>query len=45
MTHVRRAAAILVLSLVSATCREAPRRPVNILFVTIDTFRADRWKA
>jgi len=33
---------ILVLSLAGFGCREAPRRPVNILLITIDTFRADR---
>jgi arylsulfatase A-like enzyme/Flp pilus assembly protein TadD len=38
----RQVATILFLSLLTATCREAPRRPVNLLFITIDTFRADR---
>jgi len=38
----RRSAAILVLSLLAAACRETPRRPLNVLFITIDTFRADR---
>lgn len=38
----RRPAAILVLALLSTTCREAPRRPLNLLLITIDTFRADR---
>jgi choline-sulfatase len=38
----RQVGAILFLSILTATCREAPRRPVNILFVSIDTFRADR---
>lgn len=45
MTHVRRCAAvaaILLLSLAGVGCRETPRRPVNVLFITIDTFRADR---
>ena len=43
MNHMQRqVAAIVFLSLLTATCREAPRRPVNILFISIDTFRADR---
>jgi arylsulfatase A-like enzyme/Flp pilus assembly protein TadD len=44
MSPVRRgtAATILLLSLAGLGCREAPRRPVNILLITIDTFRADR---
>src|SRR4051794_19548695 len=44
MTRVRRRAAttILMLLLGVAGCRETPRRPVNILLITIDTFRADR---
>jgi len=41
---VRRGAAttIFLLLFAGAGCREASRRPVNILFITIDTFRADR---
>jgi choline-sulfatase len=43
MTPVfRRPAAIIILALLSATCREAPRRPLNLLLITLDTFRADR---
>src|SRR5882762_2485130 len=44
ITRMRRRATttILVLSLAGFGCREAPRRPVNILLITIDTFRADR---
>jgi choline-sulfatase len=38
----RRRAAILVLALLSTTCRETPPRPRNILLITLDTFRADR---
>jgi arylsulfatase A-like enzyme/Tfp pilus assembly protein PilF len=41
---VRRGAAttIFLLLFAGAGCREASRRPVNLLFITIDTFRADR---
>ena len=41
---MRRGAAttIFLLLFAGAGCREASRRPVNILFITIDTFRADR---
>ena len=39
---LRRPAAIIALALLAATCRETPRRPLNVLFITIDTFRADR---
>jgi len=44
MTRVRRDAAttILLLLLTGVGCRKAPDQPVNILFITIDTFRADR---
>ena len=43
MTHVfRRLSAIVVFALFSATCREGPRRPLNVLLITVDTFRADR---
>jgi arylsulfatase A-like enzyme/Tfp pilus assembly protein PilF len=38
----RRPAAVIALTLLVAACREAPRRPLNVLFITIDTFRADR---
>src|SRR5258708_23677277 len=38
----RRAAVIVILSLVSASCRQELHRPANVLFITIDTFRADR---
>jgi arylsulfatase A-like enzyme/Flp pilus assembly protein TadD len=37
----RRVAVILALSLF-ATCRETPRRPLNVLLITVDTLRADR---
>ncbi len=43
MTPVlRRPAAILVLALVCAACRDTPRQPLNVLLITLDTFRADR---
>jgi len=35
-------APILALALLLTTCRETPRRPLNVLFITVDTFRADR---
>ena len=38
----RRTAALLILSLFAAACRETPQRPLNVLFITLDTFRADR---
>ncbi|MGH9419421.1 MAG: sulfatase-like hydrolase/transferase [Thermoanaerobaculia bacterium] len=38
----RRPAAIILLAILSATCRETPRRQRNVLLITIDTFRADR---
>ncbi|HEV7573068.1 MAG TPA: sulfatase-like hydrolase/transferase [Thermoanaerobaculia bacterium] len=34
--------ATFVLGLLIATCRETPRRPLNVLLITVDTFRADR---
>jgi arylsulfatase A-like enzyme/Flp pilus assembly protein TadD len=34
--------AIVVISLFAATCRETPPRPLNVLLITLDTFRADR---
>ena len=37
-----RRAALLVISVLATTCREAPQRPLNILLITLDTFRADR---
>lgn len=37
-----RRAAVLVIVFLAATCREAPSRPLNVLFITLDTFRADR---
>ncbi|HEV7485214.1 MAG TPA: sulfatase-like hydrolase/transferase [Thermoanaerobaculia bacterium] len=33
---------ILILALVITACRETPRRPPNVLLITVDTFRADR---
>jgi choline-sulfatase len=39
---LRKPATILILALLITTCREAPRRPLNVLLITIDTFRADR---
>ena len=38
----RKPAAILILALLIAACREKPRRPLNVLLITVDTFRADR---
>ena len=42
----RRTATIVVVAFVSAlvsvTCRQTPRRPLNLLLITADTFRADR---
>jgi arylsulfatase A-like enzyme/Flp pilus assembly protein TadD len=35
-------AAILLAALLITTCRETPRRPLNVLLITVDTFRADR---
>jgi arylsulfatase A-like enzyme/Tfp pilus assembly protein PilF len=43
MTNVRhRPAAILVLAFLAASCRQPARQPPSVLFITIDTFRADR---
>jgi arylsulfatase A-like enzyme/Tfp pilus assembly protein PilF len=39
---LRKPAAILVLALLIAACRETPRHPPNVLLITVDTFRADR---
>ena len=39
---LRRLPAIIVLALFSTTCRETPRRPLDVLLITVDTFRADR---
>jgi choline-sulfatase len=38
----RRLAVVILLALVCTTCRETPRRPLNLVLITIDTFRADR---
>jgi len=39
----RKPAAIVILALlIAANCRETPRRPPNVLLITVDTFRADR---
>jgi choline-sulfatase len=38
----RKRAAILIVALLITTCRETPRRPLNVLLITVDTFRADR---
>jgi choline-sulfatase len=35
-------AAVLILALLVAACRETPRRRPNVLLITLDTFRADR---
>src|SRR5436305_47292 len=35
-------AAFLLAALFITTCRETPRRPLNVLLITVDTFRADR---
>jgi arylsulfatase A-like enzyme/Tfp pilus assembly protein PilF len=37
----RKLAAIIFAILITA-CRETPRRPLNVLLITVDTFRADR---
>lgn len=37
-----RAAFLVLISFLVTACREAPSRPLNILFITLDTFRADR---
>src|SRR5438270_7699196 len=43
MRNVRhRPAAIIVLALLAASCRQPARQPPSVLFITIDTFRADR---
>lgn len=43
MTSVfRRPAAIILLAILGASCRETARRPLNVLLITVDTFRADR---
>jgi arylsulfatase A-like enzyme/tetratricopeptide (TPR) repeat protein len=39
---LRKPAAILFAALLAAACRETPRRPLNVLLITVDTFRADR---
>src|SRR5437764_10314339 len=40
---VLRKPAIVILALLLLTaCRETPRRPLNVLLITVDTFRADR---
>ncbi|HEV7428875.1 MAG TPA: sulfatase-like hydrolase/transferase [Thermoanaerobaculia bacterium] len=39
---LRKPAAILILALLATACRETPRRPLNVLLITVDTFRADR---
>ena len=39
---LRKPAAIILLALLIAACRETPRRPLNVLLITVDTFRADR---
>lgn len=38
----RPATIIVVLAILSGSCRETIRRPLNILLITVDTFRADR---
>jgi arylsulfatase A-like enzyme/Flp pilus assembly protein TadD len=38
----RKPAAIILLALLITTCRETARRPLNVLLITVDTFRADR---
>jgi choline-sulfatase len=43
MTFVfRKPAGVLILAILITTCRETPRRPLNVLLITVDTFRADR---
>jgi arylsulfatase A-like enzyme/Tfp pilus assembly protein PilF len=41
-TVFRKPAAILIFALLISACRETPRRPLNVLLITVDTFRADR---
>jgi choline-sulfatase len=38
----RKPAAIILVALLIAACRETPRPPRNVLLITVDTFRADR---
>jgi arylsulfatase A-like enzyme/Tfp pilus assembly protein PilF len=38
----RKTAATLIATLLITACRETPRRPLNVLLITVDTFRADR---
>ncbi|HXH37385.1 MAG TPA: sulfatase-like hydrolase/transferase [Thermoanaerobaculia bacterium] len=38
----RRPAAIIVLAILITMCRETPHRRLNLLLISIDTFRADR---
>jgi len=38
----RKPAAFVLLALLVTTCRETPQRPLNVLLITVDTFRADR---
>src|SRR3954447_20515837 len=38
----RKPAAIVIFAILITTCRETPHRPLNVLFITVDTFRADR---
>jgi arylsulfatase A-like enzyme/tetratricopeptide (TPR) repeat protein len=39
---LRKPAAIILLAILIAACRETARRPLNVLLITVDTFRADR---
>jgi len=41
-TVFRKRAAIIIAALLFAACRATPRRPLNVLLITVDTFRADR---
>jgi len=42
LLKITRLRTAILLALLAAACRETPRRPLNVLFITIDTFRADR---
>jgi len=42
LLKITRLRTAILLALLAAACRETPRRPLNVLFLTIDTFRADR---
>ncbi|MEA2337783.1 MAG: arylsulfatase, partial [Thermoanaerobaculia bacterium] len=39
---LRKPAAAIILAILLAACRETPHRLLNVLLITVDTFRADR---